>query len=403
MAMIRSTFVILSLITVGHAVPQPSPQGKTNPQQQVAKAFKPFTGKVTANKVRIRSKADLDSHIIRQLNKNDLLLVVAEEGDFYAVEPPKGTKAYVFRSYILDDIVEANKVNVRLEPHPDAPIIGQLEAGTKVQSQVCALNHKWLEIAAPQGTRFYVSKEYIVSAGGPEYLANMEKRKAQAGDLLNNACMHAEVECKKSFEDMSILTVTDEFQTILKNFSDFPEIIVQAKEGLSLLKETYLNKKIAYLESKAELSSVAKEELIAKHKEETKEFFIDTAEQTHPNFWVKRNQKKDLSPEMRLWDALEESLYLSWTAFHSGKKIDDFYAEQKANCLTMTGKIEPYTDPIKEKPGNFVLRTEEGPTAYLYSTQVDLEKYCNKMVTISVSPRPNNHFAFPAFFVLNIQ
>lgn len=401
--MIRSAFVILSLITVGYAGPQPLAQGKNSSQQQVAKSFKSFTGKLTANKVRLRTKPDLDGHILRQMNKNELLLVVGEEGDFYMVEPPKDTKAYVFRSFILDDIVEVNRVNIRLEPHPDAPIIGQLEAGTKIQSQVCPLNHKWLEISPPSGTRFYVSKEFVISAGGPEYLATMEKRKAQVEKLLNSACSHAEQECKKSFEEMSILSVSEEFQTILKNYADFPEMVVHAKEGLSLLKDTYLNKKIAYLESKAQLSSVAKEELIAKHKEETKEFSVDTAEQTHPNFWTKRSPKKDASPEMAVWDALEESLYLSWTAFHSGKKLEDFYAEQKANAVTLTGRIEPYTNSVKEKPGNFVLRNADGPIAYLYSTQVDLKKYCDKTVKVAVSPRPNNHFAFPAYFVLDLQ
>lgn len=401
--MIRPAFVIFSLCTIGYAAPQAVSPNKQSPQQQVAKTFKPFTGKVSANKVRVRAKADLDSHIIRQMNKNELLLIVAEEGDFYAVEPPKDSKAYVFRSYVLDDIVEASRVNVRLEPHPDAPIIGQLEAGNKIQSQICSMNHKWLEIPTPPGIRFYVSKEFIVSAGGPEYLVTMEKRKAQVEELLNSTCILAETECKKPYEEMSIITATDQFQTIMRSYADFPDSVAHAKEGLAVLKDAYLNKKIAFLEARAELSPFAKEELIAKHKEETKEFFIDTAEQTHPNFWAKRNQKKDIAPETRFWDTLEESLYLSWTAFHSGKKMDDFYAEQKANATILIGKIEPYTNPVKEKPGNFVLRSGDHPIAYVYSTQVDLDKYTNKMVTLVASPRPNNHFAFPAYFVLSVE
>lgn len=399
--MLRSSFVIFSLCTAGFAA-APSPNKSAQPQN-IAKAFKPFTGKVSANKVRLRAKPDLDSHIIRQMTKNDLLLITAEEGDFFAVEPPKNTKGYVFRSYVLDDVVEANRVNVRLEPHPDAPIIGQLEAGAKIQSHVCAANHKWLEIPVPAGVRFYVSKEFITSAGGPEYLVTMEKRKAQVEDLLHASCVQAEEECKKSYEDMSIFALSEQFQSIIRGYSDFPEAVSQAKEALTHLKETYLNKKIAFLEAKAELSPVAKEELIAKHKEETKEFLVDTAEQTHPNFWTKRIQKKEGASDMHFWDTLEESLYLSWTAFHSGKKIEDFYAEQKANSVVLTGKLEAYTNPVKEKPGNYILRGPNSPIAYVYSTHVDLEKYVDKKVTLIASPRPNNHFAFPAYFVLSIE
>lgn len=394
--MIRSSVFLLcaTCFTLSAQVKNPAPQ------QQAVKAFKPFTGRVTANKVRMRVKADIDSHIIRQFTKNDLLLVVGEEGEFFAVEPPKNTKAYVFRSYILDDVVEANKVNVRLDPNPEAPIIGQLEAGMKVQSQICANNHKWLEIPMPAGSRFYVSKEFIVQAGGPEYLSTMEKRKEQVEDLYQSACALAEVEAQKSYEEMSIFTASDQFQTIIRNYADFPEMLTAAKEALAHLKEAYLNKKIAYLEEKAELSPTAKEELIAKHHEETKEYFA--TEQAHPNFWAKKKPKNQ-PPENKLWDTLEEALYLSWTAFHTGKKIDDFYAEQKANSTILTGKLELYANPVKDKPGNYIIKGPKGPIAYVYSTHVDLEKYAEQDVTVAASPRPNNHFAFPAYFVLEVK
>src|SRR5690606_27647111 len=112
-------------------------------------SFKPFTGKILANKVRVRSKPDLESHVIKQLSKGDLLLITGEEGEFWAVQPPSGTKAYVFRTYILDGVVEANRVNVRLEPHIDAPIIARLRTGERVKGNVCPMNHKWLEIEPP--------------------------------------------------------------------------------------------------------------------------------------------------------------------------------------------------------------------------------------------------------------
>ena len=398
--MIRSIVVALSLCTSLIAA---APQQTSKPPAPVAKAFKPFTGKVTANKVRIRVKPDMDSHILRQVNKNDLLLVVGEESDFYAVEPPKDTKAYIFRSYVIDDVIEANRVNVRLEPHADAPIIGQLQAGMKVVSQVCSINHKWLEIPAPQGTHFYVSKEFLVSAGGPEYLETMEKRKEQVESLLNSAYLMAETECRKPYEEMSLSPITEQFQTVLRNFTDFSEAVVQAKDGLALLKDTYLNKKIAFLESKAELSPSAREELIAKHKEESRELFVDAADVAKSASWNKRTPKKEGSPASHLWDTLEESLYLSWTAFHSGKKIDDFYAEQRANATVLSGVLEPYASEIKDRPGNFILRGPDAPIAYVYSTHVDLEKYSGKTVSLIASPRPNNHFAFPAYFILGVE
>jgi uncharacterized protein YgiM (DUF1202 family) len=394
----------MSMTAAVYAAPQPSaakaPAAQTNKKSE---AFKSFTGKVAANKVRVRVKADLESHIIRQANKNDLLLVVGEEGDFYAVQPPKETKAYVFRSYVLDDLIEASRVNVRLEPHVDAPIIGQLQAGDRVKGQVCSMNHKWLEIAPPASTRFYVSKEFIAQAGGPDFIATMERRKSQVDELLSAAYLAAETECKKNYEEMAAQAVIEQFQTVLRQYTDFPEAVAQAKEGLALLKETYLNKKISYLEEKAQLSPTAKEELLARHKEENKELFNDSNVKVNPELFAKRAVKRDMSDQMRFWDTIEESLYLSWSAFHSGRKLDDFYAEQKANATVLTGKVVAYDNPVKNKPGNYLLRGSDAPIAYIYSTNVDLEKYEGKEVTVLASPRSNNHFAFPAYFVLSVE
>ena len=396
------SFVICFLTSILNASPQ-----KPTPTQQVvtpAKTFKPFTGKAVANKVRLRVKPDLESHILRQMNKNDLLLITGEEGDFYTVAPPKDTKAYVFRSYILDDRVEADRVNVRLEPHVDAPIIGQLQMGYTVKGTICPVNHKWLEISAPKETRFYVSKEYIVQAGGPEYLSSMEKRKSQVEELLNSAFLIAETECKKPYQEIAPQVAIDKFQTILRNFSDFPESVSQAKEALALLKETYLNKKIAFLEAKAELSPTAKEELLVKHRAESSELFADAPVIVDPNLWNKRTPQKKMTTPMRAWGTLEESLYLSWTAFHSGKRVDDFYSEQRANAALLTGKIETYSEAVKDRPGDYILYQNNGtPLAYLYSTQVDLSQYVGQNITILASPRPNNHFAFPAYFVLSVE
>ncbi len=394
----------ICLISFAHAQgPSKAPSAVQAAPAKKSESFKSFTGKVLANKVRLRSKPDLDGHIVRQIGKDDLLLIVGEEGDFWAVKPPRGTKAYVFRSYILDQIVEANRVNVRLEPHVDAPIIGQLQAGDKIQGEVCSLNHKWLEIAPPSNAQFYVSKEFIAQAGGPEYLAVMEKRKSQADEMLASACLLAEAESKKPYEEMAPQEAIDKFQTILLSYADFPAAVAHAKEGLALLKDTYLQKKIAYLEARAELPQEAKDELLAKHKLESQELLRAGTNKPDPSAWTRKKEKADLTDRMRFWDTIEESLYLSWNAFHTGKKADDFYQEQKVNAIVLTGKVESYDFPVKNKPGDYILRQDDTPIAYLYSTQVKLDQYEGKTVKLLASPRPNNHFAFPAYFVISVE
>lgn len=355
----------------------------------------PFTGKVNANKVRLRVKPDKDSPVLRQAVKDDLFLVVGEVGDFYAVEPPTGTKAYVFRSYVLDNVVEANRVNVRLEPHTDSPIIGQLQMGEKVEGQVSSLNHKWLEINPPSTVRFYIAKEYVEKIGGPETLMVLQKRKGEAENFLAQAYSLAEEECKKDFENMKPETALNLFQTLVKNYLDFPEITSQAKQGLAFLKDAYLQKKLKYLEEKMELTATAKEEIITKYKEENKDLFSELN-----SFEGKKRPKKLQGEAMRIWDSIEDALFLSWAPFHQEGTREEFYREQFANATVLSGSLEPFRHPIHEKPGDYLLKKDGLPVAYLYSTQVDLSQLCGKEVTLLAAPRPNNHFAFPAYFVL---
>jgi hypothetical protein len=197
--------------------------------------------------------------------------------------------------------------------------------------------------------------------------------------------------------------VIEQFQTIIRNFSEFTEAVAQAKEGLALLKDTYLQKKITYLEAKAQLSTTAKDELLARHKAENQELFANPQPSIDRNLFAKKSAKNEMTDQMQFWDRIEESLFLSWSAFHTGRKTDDFYAEQKANATILSGRIEPYEHPVKNRPGDWVLHGEEAPIAYLYSTALDLRKYEGKQVTLLVSPRPNNHFAFPAYYVLSVE
>jgi hypothetical protein len=361
--------------------------------------FVPFTGKVLGNKVRVRVQPDLESHVVRQLNKNDLVLVVSETDQFFAVAPFKDMKAFIFRSYILDGVVEANRVNVRLEPRIDAPILGQLQAGDKVDGQVFTLDRKWLQISPPTNTKLYIAKDLVERVGDAGHLAAMQQRQEEVERLLSDAFAFGEIECQKSYEEMDLQTGTTLFQKVIKNYLDFPEKVIRAKEGLALLKETYLQRKIKFLEERDQLSEEARETLLSKHLDETKELSLPKAPSA--TFW--KLGQHEMTEAMRPWTTVEESLFLNWATFHTDKTIDNFYAEQSANAVVLIGSLEAYPHEVKNRPGDFLLRREGLPLAYLYSTKVDLSRHTHQPVVITAAPRPNHHFAFPAYFVIDVQ
>ena len=110
-----------------------------------------------------------------------------------------------------------------------------------------------------------------------------------------------------------------------------------------------------------------------------------------------------VEPVKSSWEISEEALFAEWSSFHPEKSKTEFYKEQEVNAVTIRGVLEKFDLPIHNKPGEFLLKANDLPVAYLYSTKVDLEKFIGKEVALIVSSRSNQHFAFPAYFVNYIE
>lgn len=361
------------------------PEKKAPRKSPTVKAsFTPFTGKVIGDKVRMRLQPDTEGYIIREIPKNEMLTIIDQEGDYYCVEPPEAVKAYIFRSFVLDGVVEGNRVNVRLEPDLEAPVIGHLNSGDKVSGQVSNFNRKWLEIDPPSTTRFYIAKEFLEYVGGPELKAKIAERKEMVEQLLEGATLFAQSEIEKPFEEIEFEKIKQGFLTVVHDYSDFPAKTEKAKESLNGIQEQYLQKRIAYLEQKASLAS-----------------------QSSPS--QEKSQKASAStPQVievsKSWNSVEEGLYQSWAKATDGQKgIRDFYEDQKNVAASITGVLEPFKSHVKHKPGEFVVKNNNLPVAYVYSTQVNLGDYVGKQVTLIGAPRDNHSFAFPAYFVLEVE
>lgn len=345
--------------------------------------FSAFTGKVKGSKVRVRLQPDLSGKILKELLKNDLVSVVDEEGDFWAIQAPEGIKAYVFRSFVLDNVVEGNRVNIRLEPNLEAPVIGHLNSGDKIKSVICPVNNKWLEISPPSQAKFYVAKEFIEHVGGPELKNQLDKRKTTVDQLFEGAALLSKSEMLKSFEEIDFERIRRSYDTIISQFTDFPESVEQAKSILSSLHDAYVEKRISHLESKTAASTHPIEE-------PSTQMRISEA-LLHPN------------DRMKMWEPIEEALYLTWSHLNEEKDLDDYYKEQELVAVSISGILEAYSSPVKNKPGDYILKDKDLPVAYIYSTKIDLQNFVGKKVNLVGSPRPNNNFAFPAYYVHTVQ
>lgn len=413
---------------------QETPSPTTNSTMAAPQYVTPFTGKIVRNKVRLRTQPSLDAPIAGEINRGDLFIIVGETEDFYAVLPPRGTKAYIFRTFVLDNQVEGTRVNIRLKPDLEAPVIAQLNSGDRVNGNVSPQNNKWLEIAPPQTTRFFVSKDLVEKIGDANLLTQLEKRQDEVQQLLNNTVNIAENEFAKPFDEIHFDGIIANLKNVMQNYSDFPQEVAKATQLLKQVEERYLQRKIAYLESKAQNNSnwqATNEKLINEIKDQQDKLAEletqlqkgqssgNTAQNAQrqqsrpsiqpeapPAFVNAKSRANPVPARMSVWQPIEDSYYSQWSSMQPGPRSkEEFYQEQEQNSVTLRGLVEPYQRAVKNKPGDYVLVNSYSnlPVAYLYSTTVNLQDYAGHEVTLTASKRPNNNFAFPAYFVLGVE
>lgn len=337
----------------------------------------------------MRSAANLEAPVVKELNKGELLIITGETDEFYVVQPPSDIKGYVFRTFVLDNKIEGNRVNVRLSPNTEAPVIGQLNSGESVDGTISPLNNKWLEITPPTNSKFYVAKEFLEKVGDSNFMAKIAKRRDEVNGLLNSTYLISQQEFQKSFPDIRLERITTNYQQIIRDYADFPEQSARAKELLEQLQDNYLKTKIAYLEAKVQNSNQA---TTGQPKIETVAIAAET-------------QYPEVLTHINYWKPQEEALYADWLQENPGRSLDEFYAEQRNAAETITGVLEPYSRMIKNKPGDFMLvdKSTHNPIAFLYSTSINLQSYVGREVSFVVAPRNNNNFAYPAYYVITTQ
>lgn len=413
-------FIILTLVSQLLSN-QIDAENELSPQNQETASnnqpFEAFTGKITRNKVRMRLQPSLDSQILKEFTHDDLLIVVGESDEFYSILPPKDSKAYVFRTFILDNKVEGNKVNVRLEPALESPVIGQLHSGDEIEGSISPLNSKWLEISPPKSTRFYVCKEYVEKIGNPSVMGQIEKRRQEVNELLHRSYQLSQSEMQKDYSNMSIEPSINGFKKIINEYSDFPDQSARAKELLANLQELLLQKKIEYLEAKAATidahnnspsaagRSQAEATLSPTPIEEDSHFALSAPQEVGLPSWNRLFDPSSMTSKMASWITSEKILYNNWSANHPDPSVETFYQEQLQEISSLTGILEPYSRTVKNKPGDYLLLSTISnlPIAYLYSTSINLQDRIGHVTTVHVLKRNNNNFAFPAYFVISAE
>lgn len=360
-------FLALSLVSL---VCAPDLSGAPKKETRSENVFTAFTGKVKGSRVRLRTAPNTDSTIVDELSHGELLAIVGQSNDFYIVEPRDNTKLYVFRTFVLDNAIEGSRVNLRLAPHLDSPVVTQLNTGDKIEIIPSSEQSKWLAIKPPSNIKFYVAKSYITEEGPISLVSEIAARKKKSENLLEEFTAVLEDQSQRAAQSIPYKTLEEKYHYLVETAEGFPQYVEAADAQWKRFKESYFAKQLDFLNDKLEAATAT----------------------TEPP------KKIDLT-----WEQKENELFSAWQAENPDKTRADFDFEQNNLSLTLTGTLEPFTKHVKNRPGDYLLRVDNKPVAYLYSTQVDLEKNVGKAVTLKAVDRDNHFFAFPAYKVVELQ
>lgn len=395
--MIKKLSILLSLLSLpmqNYAEEQAVVAQHESSEEIVAtvqEAFAPFTGKVAKGKVRLRATPAIDGFIVQELQRGEMLLVDGEQEGFYQVECPEKVKGYVFRTFVLDGKVEGSRVNVRLAPDLEAPVIAQLNSGDTVDGYIYANNTKWIECNPPQNVRFFVATDYIEKAGDAKYLALCKEKKIESTQLLQTALQTASLEFDKPFNEIDMQSILTCCETIVQDFTECPDVVAKAQDLVAKVNADYLARKIVFLEGKAKNA-----DLLASKLQEITPNLNDI------------NPKSGISPfplKLTSWQDVEQNYIAAFKIQSPSANEIDFYKAEKEKAITLNGVLTPYLRPVKNKPGDYLLLDPQDnhPLAYLYSTTINLQEQLGAHVEIVAAPRPNNQFAYPAYYVLAVE
>lgn len=331
--------------------------------------------KIRGSKVRMRQKPTLDSPIIRQMQNGEALFVGNEVEGFTEIFPSIGQKAYVFRTYILDNQVEGKKVNVRLAPSLKAPIVAQLSQGDKVEGQVCSSSRKWLEIDMPLSARFYIYSKYLELITEQEYQSIATKAESA---LPKNDLAVASANRENS----------DTFKTSQKTAQNTSQKTAQAafqETSRETLKET---QKAA---SKKNDTS-----LISSNSQPARSGRSDISD-------VASSVASSASSNGTSWNEIENQYFETWKQSHPSSTISDYEQSQILAAHEKSGLLTPYDSKVQNPPGDYLLELSSGGKIFLYSHKIDLSAYVGQQVRLLVLKRTSADFAWPAFVVVDIQ
>ncbi len=159
-----TTSPALAQSTTGSAAVLPEPSAEATQSE--------YWLRVTAERVNVRSRADLNSRIVGRVNRDDVLEGWGSENGWHKIVPPPGVYSLVAAQYIervgedrgLVKVETSLRVRVGSDVQPRDPMLSEVQTRLEPDAEVRilgGLDGGWLKIVPPDGVYVYISGDYV--------------------------------------------------------------------------------------------------------------------------------------------------------------------------------------------------------------------------------------------------
>ena len=116
--------------------------------------------KVKTDRVNLRARPAYESEVVCQAQTGDLLIPLAEQGEWRGVRPPATAPVWIHSAFVTNEQI-TSRLNVRGGPGINFSSLGVLLKGDAVKVRLT--RGDWLQIEAPTSTVLWVHKDYVTA------------------------------------------------------------------------------------------------------------------------------------------------------------------------------------------------------------------------------------------------
>ena len=223
--MIKILIILFELCLVSYVYAASEEQTIDDTKQKVEQAMSfPYMACVTNSRVNVRLGPGTTYDILAQINAGEYVKVWEHKEGWAQIDVPADAGCWVDAQFIENNMVTAQKVNVRSGPNENYPVLVRLKKGDIVES--IGQDNTWLKIKVPEQVKVWIDSRYITFyCSAAEFQLN-RLIDTESQDAFQKAEQFRQQESKKPLDVIDFNAIIAQYSIVVNHY---PQTAVAAQ------------------------------------------------------------------------------------------------------------------------------------------------------------------------------